>query len=111
MEKSQAIAANAYVHSDLIGVNKNKNNTIDTGLGPSSFATAPQQHQTIASPSNASQPQKQRAVSNPKTFMRARMAQQTKDFVPSGGPQSRSKSRHAHNTIELGPSSAQRKPD
>ena len=45
MDKSQAIAANAYVHSDIVGVVKNKNNTIDTGMGPNQFSTVPaQQH-------------------------------------------------------------------
>ena len=92
-----AAAANAYVHNDFKGVTSNQN-LMNHTIEPSSQ----QQHSTatLIGTSNG-----RRAVSNPKTFMRARMAQQTNNHH---GPTSRSKSRHANqtHTIDLGSNSS-----
>lgn len=94
LDTQAAIAANAYTHQDFPTAKANQ--TIDHVV----------QQQSSSTINGSGQ---RRAVSNPKTFMRARMAQQTKDNYQLHGGSSRSKSRHANqsHTQETGGSSGQ----
>ena len=72
LENSSSIPANAYASPEIVGLNNfvdgRTNQTIEATSGTQQSST------TLSNPGGSNQ-QQRRAVSNPKTFMRARMAQ------------------------------------